>query len=322
MKDERKEGLKLPWGWFTDIGVHREVSAHETREDPTYVERSFVMRVTEQMYVVLFDDYYVIDADEGFAIHRDVGSAVLDGPELSPEVHDYVTVWHNSMLPTVHATKGDADEAMIQAANREWTGEDLVAATVDKENPGEIVDWIRLGRICEAAGVDPRFISLDDIATVVRALTRQGEIAALTRQVEGDPLAGYRAFPLDEVNVINEPGMYRIRTESTAVYYVDTRGEGRARMMRDPGDSPHSRASWDGTWVPLIGVTAGPIVEIDGRVLADGEVDATDVRSWVLRVGSRHEYIADPAGGLVGDYRTWMQRVCTHIDRLPADPID
>lgn len=118
-----------------------------------------------------------------------------------------------------------------------------------------------------------------------------------------------------EVNLREEPGIYRITSSSSTVYYVEV-GDGYARMLRARGGGATSTGWSDDSWVRLVSLTSGPPLERDGRELARSEIDTDDVAEWTLRVGSRHTYTWET----FTEYPYWIQRVCEGIERLDQMP--
>ncbi|MDN4478641.1 hypothetical protein QQX10_10615 [Demequina sp. SYSU T00039] len=108
-----------------------------------------------------------------------------------------------------------------------------------------------------------------------------------------------------------------IYTSSSTAYYVDTRGA-RPLLFRARGQGRTGRGRWDDVWVALTDVESGPrLNDVRGRELDDAQVDWSDVRPWVLRVGSRHQYTFDPGGP---DLLWWVQRVAERIEILADMP--
>lgn len=97
---------------------------------------------------------------------------------------------------------------------------------------------------------------------------------------------------------LDEGGRWLIRSTSLTVCYLDLDTR---RLLRDRG--PGSQVfPYDGQWVPLIEVRS-----------QRGDVG-------VIRVGDRHEFLTDPAGG-AHDFRFWIPRVCVAIEPVTAsDP--
>ena len=116
---------------------------------------------------------------------------------------------------------------------------------------------------------------------------------------------------INEVNVIKQPGLYRVESNSSTVYYVDTRG-GASRFMRARGDGATGEGITDNLWVDLIGLESGPAEERNGERIADAEYSGTDVMEDTLRVGSRHIYM--------WRQQYWLQRTCTRIEALKSMP--
>ncbi len=118
---------------------------------------------------------------------------------------------------------------------------------------------------------------------------------------------------LDFVNVVQTPGLYRVGSSSSTVYYVDSRGD-QVVFMRARGSGATMAGGYDNEWFPLLLLHCLPTEIREGRnseedILADSE-------EWVLRVGHRHRYIGD------GPYEFfwWVQRVCEWIEPLDEMP--
>lgn len=91
---------------------------------------------------------------------------------------------------------------------------------------------------------------------------------------------------------LNERGYWRILSTSRTTCYLDL---DRMRLLRDRG--PGSPVfPYDGRWVPLVQVRSP-------------RGDTT------IRVGDRHEFLTDPAGGL-HDYQWWIPRTCVEIQSV------
>ncbi|WP_448629775.1 hypothetical protein [Cellulomonas soli] len=95
---------------------------------------------------------------------------------------------------------------------------------------------------------------------------------------------------------MTDGGMWLVRSTSQTVCHLDL---DRMLLKRALGaGSPP--LPYDNEWVPLVQVTS----------IARGD-------TGVVRVGDRHEYLTDP-GAWFSDYRWWIPRVCTAIERAPA----
>jgi len=101
--------------------------------------------------------------------------------------------------------------------------------------------------------------------------------------------------------LIEQDGLWAVRSTSATVYYLDLGVEPRqtrARLLRVPG-AASPRGPWDGCWLHLV------------------SVESTE--GWgAVRVGRRHRWTMDPGGH--DPYIWWIQRTVTAIERL--DPID
>lgn len=114
-----------------------------------------------------------------------------------------------------------------------------------------------------------------------------------------------------EINVVQHPGLYRVESSSSTVYYVDTRSGG-YHFMRARGAGPTGSGPSDNRWVELLGLESGPPEERDGNEIPDADYDPEDILEDVLRVGSRHRYF--------WRREYWTQRVCTRIEVLERMP--
>ncbi len=116
---------------------------------------------------------------------------------------------------------------------------------------------------------------------------------------------------ITDVNVIQHPGLYRVESSSSTVYYVDTRSDG-YHFMRARGKGNTGNGADDNEWVEMSRLESGPLEERDGKEIAEADYDASDVVEGVLRVGSRHRYFWRRLN--------WTQRVCTRIEALERMP--
>jgi len=116
------------------------------------------------------------------------------------------------------------------------------------------------------------------------------------------------------------PVIVRVISSSSTVYYLDLRG-GRAMMMRARGQGSTGRGFHDGEWVMLTGLTSGPTIWRDGEWLDEDDVDKEDLKTGVIRVGSRHTWDYHVPGGMmdVTDYY-FTQRAVEHIELLDEMP--
>lgn len=97
---------------------------------------------------------------------------------------------------------------------------------------------------------------------------------------------------------LDEGGRWLIRSTSLTVCHLDLDTQ---RLLRDRG--PGSPAfPYDGQWVPLVEVRS-----------QRGDVG-------VIRVGDRHEFLTDPAGG-AHDLRYWIPRVCVAIESVTTSDL-
>jgi hypothetical protein len=127
----------------------------------------------------------------------------------------------------------------------------------------------------------------------------------------------------EQVDVRQTPGLYRAISTSSTVYYVDTTMTVNdwPALLRARGQGSTSAGDHDGRWVRLYGLTSGPRVERGPDDVPPDQIDTEDIREWVLRVGSRHQYDFHIPGGLLDmtDF-WWTQRPCTAIERLDSMP--
>lgn len=119
------------------------------------------------------------------------------------------------------------------------------------------------------------------------------------------------AVSISEVNVVEQPGLYRVESSSSTVYYVDTRSGG-LHFMRARGTGNTGTGSSDDAWVEMSDLQSGPPEEKEGEEIAEAEIDLNNVVKNVLRVGSRHRYF--------WQREWWTQRVCTRIEALERMP--
>lgn len=119
-----------------------------------------------------------------------------------------------------------------------------------------------------------------------------------------------------QVNVLEHPGIYKVSTESTSVYYIDTTVSP-PLMMRTRGSGPTRHFDLDNTWAELTGLESWFVIAGGPHV---GGPPPHEVAPWWLRVGSRHRY--DFRGwsewGVIGFWR--IQRVCEAIELLDERP--
>lgn len=97
---------------------------------------------------------------------------------------------------------------------------------------------------------------------------------------------------------LDERGLWAVRSSSSTVCYLDL-DYMRLLRGRGPDSSP---MPYDGLWVPLVSVSS-----------TNGDVG-------VIRVGDRHKFMTDPAGG-AHDYRFWIPRTCTAIEPAEIDEL-
>lgn len=94
---------------------------------------------------------------------------------------------------------------------------------------------------------------------------------------------------------VTDGGTWLVRSTSQTVCHLDL-----DRMLllraRGTGSPP---LPYDDEWVPLARITS----------ITTGD-------TGVVRVGDRHEYLTDP-GAWSADYRWWIPRTCTAIERTP-----
>lgn len=94
---------------------------------------------------------------------------------------------------------------------------------------------------------------------------------------------------------LEDGGVWAVRSTSSTVCYLDL---DRMLLYRDRGPGSPS-LPYDWQWVPLV------------------RVQSPQGDTGVIRVGDRHEFLTDPAGG-AQDYQWWIPRVCVAIE--PVDP--
>lgn len=128
---------------------------------------------------------------------------------------------------------------------------------------------------------------------------------------------------ITEVDIDNIASVIvRVVSSSSTVYYLDLRG-GRPMMMRARGQGLTGRGFHDGEWVMLTGLTSGPTIWRDGDWLEYEDIDKEDVKTGVIRVGSRHTWDYHVPGGMMDttDY-FFTQRAVERIELLDEMPAD
>lgn len=126
------------------------------------------------------------------------------------------------------------------------------------------------------------------------------------------------AITLDHVNVEDEPGLYRVLSSSSTVYYVDTRGVDDGRrptFMRARGSGSTGAGRHDDEWESMANLQSLPRSEELEDAPAGTAIEAL-AKSWLLRVGHRHEFTGKTFGYLSGEEFWWVQRKCLRIERL------
>jgi len=96
---------------------------------------------------------------------------------------------------------------------------------------------------------------------------------------------------------LDQGGIWAIRSTSPTTCYLDLDTQ---RLYRDHGAGSRP-FPYDNQWVSLVQVTS------------------TRGDEGTIRVGDRHTYLSNPAGG-AHPFRFWTQRTCTTIE--PVDPDD
>jgi hypothetical protein len=126
---------------------------------------------------------------------------------------------------------------------------------------------------------------------------------------------------LTEVDLKAAPGLYKVTSGSSTVYYVESiEGEG-VRAMRCKGTGATRTGTHDDQWIYLTALKSGPRLQRDGITMERDEVDTTDIRRDVLRVGSRHRYEYYVPGGMFDATDFYMtQRACLEIEKLDKMP--
>lgn len=122
---------------------------------------------------------------------------------------------------------------------------------------------------------------------------------------------------VEHVDATTERGVWAVHSESATVYLLDTRSG--PRMMRLSTTDSHSQSWWDNTWAPLVDLVASP--QLDRSRPAHDRIPDTAATPWVLQVGSRHKWTADPGGHADSNEWWWWSRLCTSIQRLDDDDL-
>ncbi len=124
------------------------------------------------------------------------------------------------------------------------------------------------------------------------------------------------------VDMRDEDRTLKMVSSSSSVYYArcDDRGW---QLMRARGSGNTASGPYDNRWVALMDVVSGPRIEDGDRDVPDDEIDPSDVRHWVLRVGSRHRFELHVPGGFMDttDFY-WVQRPLRRVERLSEMPAD
>ena len=96
---------------------------------------------------------------------------------------------------------------------------------------------------------------------------------------------------------LDHGGLWAIRSTSQTVVYLDL--DRRLLLRHRRGSSP--ALPYDDEWVPLVQVTSPR-------------------NDHVIRVGDRHIYVTDPAGGF-HDHRWYVPETCTSIEPVEGCPM-
>lgn len=318
---EKAPRLKSPWTGgkkrLVDEGVEREDVDHGRAGKRSHFTRSFAFIIAPDMYAIVFDDYWPDVVDEGFAVRRNRGVAVADGPRFTSNAHFYDVTWADHLLSEVHGTKKQAEAAARKAARRTWTEEDLQESV--SENQQIVPDWIRLVKLCSLMGVNHRLVSLNDVTQVIETLNSRAKHEA-TRRLDGDTAPG-QPVGVWRVDVLDEPGLYIVHGESTVTYYVDSRRPETPLIMRLPHKGSPATDVWDGQWVPLVSIISVP--ENEHLYALEAEKNKSFWRYAKngdhLSVGARHRYAVAPIDTFGSTREEWVQAPCTKIERVPDD---
>ncbi len=119
---------------------------------------------------------------------------------------------------------------------------------------------------------------------------------------------------MSEIDIRNEPGLFRVTTESKTVYYVDTR-DILPVVLRHNNGGLTVETQFDGQWAYLWDLISIPIILTDEGL----EISAGPATHWALATGARHIYVMTAMGD-TSSQRRIMQRECLHIDRIDHMP--
>ncbi len=118
---------------------------------------------------------------------------------------------------------------------------------------------------------------------------------------------------IQEVDVLQHPGIYRVSSTSETAYLVDSRaGEEELAFCRQRGATATKRGEHDNRWHALRVLKCLPELHEGGASLNDAIEEA---EPFVLRVGRRHFYV----GETTFDVFWWVQRTCTMIELISED---
>lgn len=125
---------------------------------------------------------------------------------------------------------------------------------------------------------------------------------------------------LEQVDVMQNRGLYAVMTESTTVYYVSTVGD-RPLFIRARGAGRTGWGPRDGLWVQLGCLRSVRDSELEDLLGADADIAQRAGEEWVLQVGNRHFYAEQETCSIpiAGDH-WWIQRTCERIERVDAIP--
>jgi hypothetical protein len=112
-----------------------------------------------------------------------------------------------------------------------------------------------------------------------------------------------------DVDLLAEPGLYRVLSASSTVYYLDTRN-GLRSLLRARGSGSTMHSVLDDRWVVLTSVESGPTLRPPDSPGSDAP-DSGESVVWRLRVGSRHRYDC-----------WFIQRTVEHIEMLDEMPAE
>jgi hypothetical protein len=116
---------------------------------------------------------------------------------------------------------------------------------------------------------------------------------------------------IESAHVLNEPGLFAVRSSGASVYYVDTRDEANPRYLRARGRGNTIASHMDDAWHPL--VRLGLATDLGGVTVVLDEW-------WTLLVGAQHYYETRRPGHPNGDVYWVISREAWEIERLDAMP--